>query len=78
MGLDLYREGERVLARVRLSPEFAGFEGFAHGGIVAALLDEVMAWAAMTGAGRPCMTGEMAVRYLRPVPVSEEITAREE
>jgi uncharacterized protein (TIGR00369 family) len=52
---------------VRKAPDhFAGWQGIAHGGIVATILDELLAWAC-TNAGRNCVTAEMTVRYRKPV-----------
>jgi uncharacterized protein (TIGR00369 family) len=49
-----------------LPEHFAGWQGIAHGGIVATILDELLAWAC-TNAGRNCVTVEMTVRYRKPV-----------
>jgi uncharacterized protein (TIGR00369 family) len=43
-----------------------------HGGISAALLDEVAAYAAM-GVSKQIVTAELNVRYLKPVPIGREI-----
>ena len=61
--------------RYSLPSLYAGFPGVAHGGILATLLDEVMAWSAIESAGRACVTGEMKIRYLKPVPVEEPLLA---
>ena len=49
-----------------LPEHFAGWQGIAHGGIVATILDELLAWAC-TSAGRNCVTAEMTVRYRKLV-----------
>ena len=49
-----------------LPEHFAGWQGIAHGGIVATILDELLAWAC-TNSGRNCVTAEMTVRYRQPV-----------
>lgn len=49
-----------------LAEQFAGWQGIAHGGIVATILDELLAWAC-TNFGRNCVTAEMTVRYRKPV-----------
>ncbi|HEY8486443.1 MAG TPA: PaaI family thioesterase [Limnochordales bacterium] len=46
---------------------FAGFPGMLHGGIVAALLDEAM-WYAAYAAGVATLTGSLEVRFVRPAP----------
>jgi uncharacterized protein (TIGR00369 family) len=55
-----------------LPEHFAGWQGIAHGGIVATILDELLAWAC-TNAGRNCVTAEMTVRYRKPVRTGQPI-----
>lgn len=49
--------------------QHCGYPGAAHGGIIAAALDECMGWAAARAIQRMCVTGELTVRYLERVPV---------
>ena len=44
-----------------------GYPGVVHGGVVAAALDECMGWAAARSIHRMCVTGELTIRYLKPV-----------
>ncbi len=62
-------------ARVVLPRHVNGYKDVAHGGVIAALLDESMGWAATVFGGKHPMylTGELTVKYLSPVPVEEEI-----
>ncbi|MBS2023970.1 MAG: PaaI family thioesterase [Deltaproteobacteria bacterium] len=53
----------RVSAWVELGPEFESFPGMIHGGIIATLLDEVMAQAALREGRCPATTAGMRVRY---------------
>ncbi|MBV8530775.1 MAG: PaaI family thioesterase [Candidatus Eremiobacteraeota bacterium] len=64
-----------VLARLRLAPEYQGWRGIAHGGIVMALLDEAMAHAAGF-AGHRGVTAAVNVRFRKPVPLEEPIEVR--
>lgn len=64
----LERRGEEVVGRVEIPDRFQGYPGTAHGGIVAALLDEALAWATMVALRRFCVTVELSVRFARPVP----------
>ena len=65
--LQFERAGEQsVRAHVQLAPEFAGWQGIAHGGIAMALLDEGMAHAA-GAAGFRGMTGSLSARFRKPV-----------
>ncbi len=62
----------RIVGRFVLGERYQGGGGFAHGGIIALLLDEAM--------GKVCrfrevraVTAELAVEYLKPVRVENEI-----
>ena len=68
-------EGESVRTRVTLPVHLNGYKGVAHGGVVAALLDESMGWAATVfGREHPMyVTGELTVKYMSPVPVDGEL-----
>ncbi len=57
--------------------EFAGSAGILHGGIVSALMDEAMAYAALSRA-RNCVTAEMSVRFLKPTMVNQAVIVRGE
>ncbi len=67
------REG--VVALVTLAPQFQGWRGIAHGGIVMALLDEAMAHAAGF-AGHRGVTASVSVRFRHPVPLERPIEVR--
>lgn len=71
-------EENEVRGRVAIPRHMNGYRNVAHGGILAALLDETMGWAATVFGKRNPMyvTAELTVRYLSPVPVGEEILVR--
>jgi len=71
-----YVEDDEVRERWNAREHHCGYEHTVHGGVIAALLDECMAWAAARAITRSCVTGELTVRYLRPVPDSQDLTAR--
>jgi uncharacterized protein (TIGR00369 family) len=52
--------------------EFAGWQGIVHGGIVATILDELLAYAC-NQSDRSMLTAEMTVRYRRPVKTGQPI-----
>ncbi|HEX3465301.1 MAG TPA: PaaI family thioesterase [Candidatus Elarobacter sp.] len=75
-GLHLHFEptGEgAVQARITLPPRFQGWRGAAHGGVVAMLLDEAMAYAC-GAAGERGMTASMQLRFRAAVPLGEPLT----
>ena len=70
--LVLHVDGEMCWTELTLRPEFQGWEGIAHGGIVATILDEVMGWA-LAAADAWGYTAKMSIAYKRPVPVGTRI-----
>ena len=75
IGIEVVRDGEEAVATVRLGAAFEGGPGMAHGGIVAALFDDVLGYL-LTLHRIPAFTGELTVRYHRPTPVGEELELR--
>ena len=64
----------RIRASFRVGSQYQGATGFAHGGIIATLLDEVMAKVSLFH-GVQAVTAELAIEYLRPVPVDDDLIA---
>lgn len=67
-------EGEAATTWVA-NPNFVGWEEKVHGGILATLLDEVMAWAP-SSYDSWAVTAEMTIRYRSPANPGEELRAR--
>ena len=53
-----------------------GAPGIVHGGIQGTLLDEALCMTAYTKRGTPVVTGELTVRYRRPVPTDTPLLIR--
>jgi uncharacterized protein (TIGR00369 family) len=68
-----FKSADGVLSPIVVARQYEGPPGAAHGGIVAAYLDEVLAGAVVRGSGRIAVTGELTVRYHRPVPTETPI-----
>lgn len=75
IGIEVVRDGDAAVAQIVLGTAFEGGPGMAHGGIVAALFDDVLGYL-LTLHGVPGFTGELTVRYLRPTPVGVPLTLR--
>jgi acyl-coenzyme A thioesterase PaaI-like protein len=77
MGLDVqfFREGDEAVSRTVLGAAFEGAPNRAHGGVVAAIFDDLMGFV-LTIHESPAYTAELTVRYRRPTPVGEEIEFR--
>jgi acyl-coenzyme A thioesterase PaaI-like protein len=71
-----FRALGEVLSPIVVPRRFEGPPEGAHGGIVAAYLDEVLAGAAVGHTGRVHWTGELSVRYVRPTPVERPLLGR--
>jgi acyl-coenzyme A thioesterase PaaI-like protein len=71
-----FRGAGEVLSPIVIPKRFEGPPKGAHGGIVAAYLDEVMSGAAVNHTGRVHVTGELTVRYVRPTPVERPLLGR--
>lgn len=69
-----FEDGEAV-ANVKFGPGFEGAPGRVHGGMVAAVFDDILG-AAMASVRSPGFTGRLTVHYRAPVPVDEWIEFR--
>ena len=68
------RDGDAVTTSYKASGHHQGFPGVLHGGVLSALLDEVMSRVSVVE-GRWTQTARMEVRFRRPVPVDSTVTA---
>ena len=71
-----FRGRGEVLSPIVIPRRFEGPPNGAHGGIVAAYLDEVLSGAAVNHTGRVHWTGELAVRYVKPTPLERPLVGR--
>lgn len=74
MEFRLNPDGDGVWSRFVPSARFEGYQGVIHGGIISTLLDEVMAWSLYRD-DVWAVTGQMSVRFRRPMMVGEPILA---
>jgi acyl-coenzyme A thioesterase PaaI-like protein len=65
-----------VVSPVWIAKSYEGPPGAAHGGIVASYLDEILAGTVLRATGRSGVTGELTIRYRRPVPVEAPVLGR--
>ncbi|HTP68673.1 MAG TPA: hotdog domain-containing protein [Dongiaceae bacterium] len=69
---DLDVDARRTRGSFTLGPNYAGGAGFAHGGIIAVVLDEAMGKLSRL-ANEQAVTAEMSVEYKKPVPIDKPI-----
>lgn len=74
LGLEIHVEPRRAWVESTLEPRFQGWDDIAHGGIIATILDEVMAWS-LAGEDNWGVTARLALEYRKPVPVGVPIRA---
>jgi acyl-coenzyme A thioesterase PaaI-like protein len=75
IALSVRRVGDEALATVSLGPAFEGAPGRAHGGVVAAVFDDVMGYVLQL-TRTPAYTGRLTVSYRAPVPLGRDLHVR--
>jgi uncharacterized protein (TIGR00369 family) len=71
-----FKTDNGVISPIVIAAHWEGPPGAAHGGIVAAYLDEVLAGVVVAQSGRIAVTGELTVRYVKPVPLQAPLLGR--
>lgn len=71
-----FKTDEGVLAPILVPARYEGPRGATHGGIVTAYLDEVLAGAVVSATSRLSVTGEINVRFVKPVPIETPLIGR--
>jgi len=72
----VFKTDDGVVSPVVVSRDHEGPPGAAHGGIVAAYLDEILGGAVVRATGKVSVTGELTVRYVRPAPIETPLLGR--
>ena len=75
LDLDLHRHGDEIEARVTLRSAHEGAPDRSHGGIVAALFDDVFGFV-LGVVKEAAFTGDLYVRYHAPTPLFRELSCR--
>jgi len=57
----------QVCTRFTPNNNLTGYKNIVHGGVISALLDELLGWPIALQTGRMCVTGELSVRFLKPM-----------
>jgi uncharacterized protein (TIGR00369 family) len=71
--LDFVAEGETLRTRWVAEKRFQGYAEVLHGGIISAVLDEVMINLPWKLHNAPVTTAELTVRFLAPAPIGMEL-----
>lgn len=73
IGLEVRRDGDTAVATTTLGPAFEGAPGRAHGGIIAAILDETMGFV-LPLIGDLAYTANLNIDYVGPAPLHQPLT----
>ena len=76
LNLRLRTTAEGVEVEFRPEAVHEGYKNIVHGGILCALLDETIGWAVAVQRHKYFVTGELNVRFLRPLAVGTLVTVR--
>jgi acyl-coenzyme A thioesterase PaaI-like protein len=71
--LRFFTNGEKVVSWLRVPKHLSGWDQIVHGGVIATMLDEVMGWTALHLLKKMTLTKAIAVKFLKPVHVDEDI-----
>ncbi|HOI82496.1 MAG: PaaI family thioesterase [Thermovirgaceae bacterium] len=77
LGVTLFWNDDEQQTVIPFTPDdsWCGYEGIVHGGILTALCDDAMAWAAKKALTEWTVTAGMNIRFLRPVRSGHDYTA---
>ena len=71
--MKFYAATDTVFSHLKVPEHLCGWNNVAHGGVVSAMLDEVMSWAAMYLLKQFVLTKSMQIDFIKPVSLGEEI-----
>ena len=72
---ELHRHGDEIVALVTLRSAHEGAPGRSHGGVVAALFDDVFG-SVLDIIKQAAFTGDLYIRYIAPTPLFRELECR--
>lgn len=70
--IQFFADDDRALAEYTAGDQFEGYQGLLHGGLMAALLDEVMIKAVLVK-NIIVLTAQMEIRFKKPVATGQKI-----
>ena len=72
--LGLFHDDGMVTAKYNPKEDHTGYENIVHGGIISAILDEVMVWTPWSVTGKQCVTAEIMLRFIKPLKLGSKVT----
>ncbi len=71
--MKFYSDEQAVYSTVSIPQHLTSWNDMVHGGIIATLLDEVMAWAAIYLQKSVVMTKSIQIDFIKPLAVADEL-----
>jgi acyl-coenzyme A thioesterase PaaI-like protein len=71
LALEFFADGDDIVSTWKPREHFEGFKGVLHGGIQAALHDEIASWVVFVQLGTAGYTQSLSLTYLAPVLVAK-------
>ena len=69
-------ESGEVVSHFQLSDHYEGYPGIMHGGVIAAILDEICGRAVTSQEDEFMVTSKLELRYRKPVPINQDLVAK--
>jgi len=66
-------DDKKLVTRFHIEKEFSNPQGTVQGGIIAACFDDTFGPLGVAKSGKPILTTNMNVQYIRPVPLEQDI-----
>lgn len=73
LGMEFYAMGDAIVSWIVVDEHYCGWQQVVHGGIIAAMLDEIMGRGALYLLKHLVMTKSIALDFFKPVAVGKEI-----
>ena len=73
LGMEFYAMDNAIASWIVVGEQYCGWHGVVHGGIIAAMLDEIMGRGAFYLLKRLVMTKSIVLDFLKPVATGKEI-----
>ncbi|MFX1258267.1 MAG: PaaI family thioesterase [Promethearchaeota archaeon] len=71
--LKVYLFDKGCFTYTTIPDHFCGFDGIVHGGILAAIMDEIAAWTLKVYLKKVCLTQEVKVKFYKPVQANTPV-----
>ena len=71
--MKFFTDGEALFSWLTVPSHLCGWDDLAHGGVLAAILDEIMSWTAIHFSKKFSVTRTISCEFLKSVNIGEEI-----